>query len=341
VIVDAHAHIVVGEAAAGPGRTGSWRPEVNQAGGRSRIRHDGRELTSVVGEFTDPERMAHEADAHGIGHLLLSPWVRLLPFEQPVGEARDICRVQNDALAALVAARPDRFSALGAVALQDPATAAGDLLKVLADGLAGVELTPGIAGRYLGDDAFEPFWEAAEDAGAVLFVHPSTRGLAMPVFDEYYLWNSVANPVETATGAAHLVMAGVLERHPRLKIVLAHGGGALGAVRGRLRRAHAQVPAARSRLRESPDASLARFYHDTVTHDPVLLRRLIEDAGPEHVLLGSDRPFDMGSDDPVGEVRALDLPPEAEAAVLGGNAARLLGWPANPDPAAGRGRPGP
>jgi aminocarboxymuconate-semialdehyde decarboxylase len=330
VIVDAHAHIVVGEAAAGPGRTGSWRPEVTQAGGRSRIRHDGRELTSVVGEFTNPERMAHEAEAHGIGHLLLSPWVRLLPFGLPLAEARDICRIQNDALAALVAARPDRFSALGAVALQDPATAAGDLLKALASGLAGVELTPGIAGRYLGDDAFEPFWEAAEDA----------RGLDLPVFGQYYLWNSVANPVETATGAAHLVMAGVLERHPRLKIVLAHGGGALSAVRGRLRRAHAQVPAARSRLRESPDTSLARFYHDTVTHDPVLLRRLIEDAGPEHVLLGSDRPFDMGSDDPVGEVRALGLAAEAEAAVLGGNAARLLGWPASADPVAGPGRTG-
>ena len=328
MIVDAHAHIVVRDAAAGPGRTGSWRPQVTEAGGRSRIRHEGRELTSVIGEFTDPDRMAEEAEAQGVGHLLVSPWVRLLPFEHPLAEARDICRVQNDALAALVAARPDRFSALGAVPLQDPATAAGDLLKLLADGLAGVELTPGIAGRYLGDDAFEPFWEAAEDAGAVLFVHPATRGLALPVFGEYYLWNSVANPVETATAAAHLVTAGVLERHPRLKIVLAHGGGALWAVRGRLRRAHTQVPAARSRLREPPDASLARFYHDTVTHNPVLLRRLIEDAGPDHVLLGSDRPFDMGTDDPVGDVRALALPAGDEAAVLGGNAARLLGWPA-------------
>jgi aminocarboxymuconate-semialdehyde decarboxylase len=335
VIVDAHAHIVVRDATAGPGRTGSWRPQVTEAGGRSRIRHEGRELTSVVSEFTDPGRMAQEAAARGIGHLLLSPWVRLLPFEHPLAEAREICRVQNDALAALVAGQPDRFSALGAVPLQDPATAASDLLKVLADGLAGVELTPGIAGRYLGDDAFEPFWEAAEDAGALLFIHPATRGLALPVFDDYYLWNSVANPVETATAAAHLVMAGVLERHPRLKIVLAHGGGALWAVRGRLRRAHAQVPAARSRLREPPDASLARFYHDTVTHDPVLLRRLIEDAGPDHVLLGSDRPFDMGSDDPVGEVRALALPAEAEAAVLGGNAARLLSWPAGAGQSAG------
>jgi aminocarboxymuconate-semialdehyde decarboxylase len=200
--------------------------------GRSRIHHDGRELTSVVREFTDPGRMAAEAAAQGIDHLLLSPWVRLLPFEHPLAEARDICKVQNDALAALVAADPDRFSALGVLPLQDPVTAARDLRTLIADGLAGVELTPGIAGRYLGDDAFEPFWEAAQDTGAVLFVHPATRGLALPVFGDYYLWNSVANPVETTIAAAHLVMAGVLERHPALKIVLAHGGGALWAVRG-------------------------------------------------------------------------------------------------------------
>lgn len=325
MIIDAHAHIVVRAAAAGPGRTGSWRPQVAEVAGRSAITHDGRELTSVVREFTNPERMAEEAAAQGVGHLLLSPWVRLLPFGHPLPEARQICKVQNDALAQLVAADPGRFSALGVVPLQDPAAAVRDLRTVMRSGLAGVELTPEIAGRYLGDTAFGPFWAAAEESGALVFIHPATRGLALPVFGDYYLWNSVANPIETAIAATHLVMAGVLERHPALKIVLAHGGGALWAVRGRLRRAYGQVPAARQRLREAPDASLARLYHDTVTHDQELLRRLIDDAGPEHVLLGSDRPFDMGSDDPVGEVRALGLPAAAEAAVLGGNAARLLG----------------
>ena len=325
MIIDAHAHIVVRAAAGGEGRTGSWRPRLAEGAGRTVVYHDGRELTSAVREFTDPERMAQEAAAQGIGHLLLSPWVRLLPFGHPLSEARQICKVQNDALAQLVAADPDRFSALGVVPLQDPGTAARDLRVLMTTGLAGVELTPEIAGRYLGDDAFGPFWAAAEESGALVFIHPATRGLALPVFGDYYLWNSVANPVETTIAASHLVMAGVLERHPALKIVLAHGGGALWAVRGRLRRAYAQVPAARARLRETPDVSLARLYHDTVTHDQALLRRLIDDAGPEHVLLGSDRPFDMGTDDPVGEVRALGLPAQAEAAVLGGNAARLLG----------------
>jgi aminocarboxymuconate-semialdehyde decarboxylase len=325
LVIDAHAHIVVREAAAGPGRAGAWRPEVREVSGRSVVSLAGTDLTSAVGEMVDPGRMAREADQQGIGHLLLSPWVRLLPFSYPLEEAREVCRVQNEALAALVAAQPDRFSALGVVPLADPAAAAEDLVAVRASGLSGVEVSASVAGRYLGDDAFEPFWDAAEQTSALIFVHPTTRGLAMPVFGEYYLWNSVANPVETATAAAHLIMAGVLERHPRLLILLAHGGGALWAVRGRLRRAHSRVPAARSRLRESPDASLARLYHDTVTHDPGLLASLVAEAGAGHVLLGSDRPFDMGTDDPVGDVRALGLPAEAEAAILGGNAARLLG----------------
>ena len=92
--------------------------------------------------------------------------------------------------------------------------------------------------RYLGDERFEPFWAAAEETGALVFIHPTTRGFDAPVFGDYYLWNTVGNPLETTITAAHMVMAGVLERHPGLRVVLAHGGGALPALRGRLRHAH-------------------------------------------------------------------------------------------------------
>ena len=211
--------------------------------------------------------------------------------------------------------------------LQDPALAARQIGELVTGyGLAGAEIPASIAGRYLGDDFFLPFWAAAEDAGALVFIHPTTRGFAVPALDQYYLWNSVGNPMETAIAAAHMAMAGVLERHPRLRVVLAHGGGALPVVRGRLRRAFAVRPEARARIRSGPDGTLRRFYYDTVTHDHDLLVDLVRFAGADQVLLGSDRPFDMGSDDPVGEVRALGLG-RAEELVLGGNAARLLGTP--------------
>ena len=93
-------------------------------------------------------------------------------------------------------------------------------------------------GAYLGDAAFEPFWDVADATGAVVLVHPTTEGFDLPVMKEYYLWNTIGNPLETAVTAAHLVMAGVMERHPRLRVLLAHGGGAVLAVRGRLEHAH-------------------------------------------------------------------------------------------------------
>jgi aminocarboxymuconate-semialdehyde decarboxylase len=160
--------------------------------------------------------------------------------------------------------------------------------------------------------------------GSLVFVHPTTRGFGGRAFSEHYLWNTVGNPFETTIAAAQMTMGGVMERHPELRVLLAHGGGALLAVRGRLSHAHGFQPEARAALNESPLASIGRFYFDTVTHDRDLLASLIEFAGPERVLLGSDYPFDMADGDPAGRVRSLGLAPEAEAAVLGGNARRLL-----------------
>jgi aminocarboxymuconate-semialdehyde decarboxylase len=121
-----------------------------------------------------------------------------------------------------------------------------------------------------------------------------------------------------------MVVAGVMERHPRLRVLLAHGGGALLALRGRLRHAHGFQPQARSRLTEPPDDSIRRFHFDTLTHDDELLRALIDYAGPERVLLGSDYPFDMGDARHVDTVRSLGLAPEVEDAILAGNAERML-----------------
>jgi len=324
MIVDVHSHIVA-EALSTRSGTERWRADLREAAGRTRLFQHGRELSSVVREMVDPARMAEEARADGVDHLVLSPWVRLLPFELPIAEARDVCRIQNLALAEIVATDPERFSALGALPMQDPELAARELAGLRRDGLAGVELSAVMAGRFLGDDGFEPFWTAAEETAALLFVHPTTRGLDMPVFDQHYLWNTVGNPLETAITGAHLVMSGVLERHPGLRVVLAHGGGALPALRGRLRHAYETVRAAGTRLQDGPEVSLRRLYYDTITHDRDLLARLIEDFGAGQVLLGSDRPFDMGSGNPVGDVRALGLAPHDEQAVLGCTATRLLG----------------
>ena len=324
LIIDAHCHVIVPEMTA-RSVPEAWRPALRTEDGQRIVGFRGRELTSAVGEFSDVEIMLADAASTGIGHLLLSPWINLVPVDAQPDEARLVCRVQNESLARLVAAHPGRLSAVGAVCVQDPALAARELADLMTvPGLHGVEIPSSVGGRYLGDDFFLPFWAAAAETGALVFIHPSTRGFGIPALDGYYLWNSVGNPLETAVTAAHIAVAGVLERFPELRILLAHGGGALPVLRGRLRRAHAIRPEASERLSQGPDVSLRRFHYDTVTHDEGLLADLVQYAGPEQVLLGSDRPFDMGTDHPADEVRALRLGP-GEDLILGGNAARLLG----------------
>jgi aminocarboxymuconate-semialdehyde decarboxylase len=325
LIVDCHCHIIAAEmtTTAVPER---WRPTLRRdEDGRTAVGLAGRVIRSIVGEFTDVGEMLSQAAAQGVQHLVLSPWIALVPVDAEIGEARHVCQVQNEAMSALATARPAQISALGAVPLQEPVAAADCLRELMRlPGMRGAEIPASVAGSYLGEDRFEPFWTAAQETGALIFVHPTATGFGLPALSPHYLWNSVGNPLETAVTAAHLAVAGVLERHDSLRILLAHGGGGLHAVRGRLRRAYAVRPEARASSAAGPDASLRRFYYDALTHDRALLADLIAFAGADRVLLGSDRPFDMGSDHPVAEIRALHQP-DAEDLILGGNATRLLG----------------
>jgi aminocarboxymuconate-semialdehyde decarboxylase len=294
-VVDCHAHVIV----PGLGADVAWQDGVQV------VSHRGREVRSALREFQDVGRILEEQDRAGVDTVVLCPWV-------------DLCGVeierQNEALVELAG---ERVLVLGTVDPERPE----QLHELVRDGrLGGVEIQAVPNGIYLGDVRLREFWAAAEETGTLVFVHPSSRGFALPVMDECYLWNTVGNPLETAVSAAHMVATGVLDRHPRVRVLLAHGGGALPALRGRLAREQEIHPPGRD-----VDAALRCFLVDTVVHDVELLRGLIEFFGPEHVLLGSDYPFDMGVERPDAVVRGLDLPPEDESAILGGNALRVVG----------------
>lgn len=323
--VDAHAHVIVREITRDGHPGESWRPQVRRDGGRTVVELDGREIRSMVDDVCDIETMLTTQARRGIDGLVLCPFVPLLFAEAEADACLERCRIQNSALAALVTADPGRISALGAVPLQNPELAAEELLAVAREGiLAGVEITASVGGTYVGDPRFGPFWAAAAQTGMLVFIHPTTRAFDQPVFGGHYLWNTVGNPFETTIAAAQMTMSGLLERHRDLRVLLAHGGGALLAVRGRLEHSHGFQPDARAELSESPLSSIRRFYFDTVTHDRELLRALIAWAGADRVLLGSDYPFDMADPDPVGSVRGLGLSAEDERMVLAENAARLI-----------------
>jgi aminocarboxymuconate-semialdehyde decarboxylase len=289
MIVDAHAHVIV------PG----LGADVEWTDGAQVVRYGGREIRSALREFSDVSRIVEEQDASGVDVVVLAPWVNLCGVE---------VERQNEALASYVS---DRVWALGTAETPE------QLVELMHDGrLCGVE----IPATVLGDDSFDELCSAAEETGALVFVHPSTRGFALPLMEEHYLWNTLGNPFETTVNAARFVLSGLADRHRNARILLAHGGGALPALRGRL--AHeAEVHATGVDVR----AAIGRFYVDTVVHDVEVLRGLVHVVGAERVLLGSDYPFDMGVERPAEIVRALQLPAQDEAAILGGNAKRLLG----------------
>ncbi|MPZ60816.1 MAG: amidohydrolase family protein [Propionibacteriales bacterium] len=323
--VDVHCHVVVPELlrSAAPGET--WRPDVRRDAQGQIVEIGGRRLRSAVGEIVDVEAILEAQRSRGVDGVVLSPFVPLLYAEAEPEVCLERCRLQNEGLAGMVRAHPDAVSAVGAVPMQDPELAAGELRALMDAGtLSGVEITASVRGTYLGDDRFEPVWQAAEESGALVFVHPTTSAFDAEVFSQYYLWNAVGNPVEVTIAAAHLVLSGVLERHPDLRILLSHGGGAVTGLRGRLRHAHANVAAAGTRLAGAPEDSLRRLHFDTVVHDRDVLAALVDFAGHDRVVLGSDHPFDMGDPDPAGSVRRLGMEPVAEESVLGGNARRLI-----------------
>lgn len=325
MIIDAHAHIIVPEITRAAAPAEGWRPDVFWKDTRQVVDFNGKQITSAVGEFVHIEAILEAQQAAGVDHVVLCPWVSILRYEADPAEGLRASRIQNEALSRLAQAHSERVSALGSVPLQDPQLAARELEALMKEpGLHGVEVAASVNGVYLGDDSFRPFWAAAEDCGAFVFIHPTTRGFKDAVFNDYYLWNTVGNPLETTVTAAHMVMAGVMEAHPRLKVLLAHGGGTILSLRGRLRHAQSFQPQARARLKESPEASLKRFYYDTVTHAVGLLQAVVDFSGPDHVLLGSDYPFDMGVKHPAEIVQQLGLPPDDEEKILGGNARRLM-----------------
>jgi aminocarboxymuconate-semialdehyde decarboxylase len=326
--VDVHAHVIVPELLRDAAPSESWRPSVHWDADGQVVEMAGRSIRSAVNEFVDLDAILASVASRGCDRVLLCPWVGLLFQDVEPAEALERCRLQNAGLLRLHSSRPQQVTVLGSVPLQDPELAASELLALMGTpGVAGVEVTASVNGVYLGDRRFEPFWSAAESTHALVFVHPTTRGFPAEVFEQHYLWNLVGNPVETTVAAAHLTLSGTMVRHPGLRVLLAHGGGAILSLSGRIHYGQRTVKAAGpppEPPEESDNAGIRRFLFDTVTHDPRQLRELVRAAGADRVLLGSDHPFDMGDPDPLGTIRAAGLTPEEEAALIAGNAEREL-----------------
>jgi aminocarboxymuconate-semialdehyde decarboxylase len=239
---------------------------------------------------------------------------------------RAAARLINDNIASIVHAHPERFVGLGHLPMQRPEFALQELDRCAkALGMRGVELCTNVNGKELAEPGFEPVFARLEALGMVVFLHPGgfTQGERLR---EHYFNNVIGNPLESTIAVSHLIFGGVLDRYPKLKVVVAHGGGFLGSYPFRMDHAWRARADCRVNIKKKPTDYLRRLYFDTILFDPRALGHLIDLWGAEHVLLGTDYPYDMGDYDPLGAIAAVKKLKAAErAAIAGGNAARLLG----------------
>ncbi len=323
--VDVHAHVLLPEVDALvadlPGLAGA-RALDTRRNGPAALAVNGPMVRERAPRMTDVSLRLAAMDAQGVDVQLVSPSPSHYHYWADEETAEKVYRLANEATAAHCAEAPGRLYGLGLVPLQHPQQAVRALEHAVELGLLGVEMSSHAPGRELSDPAYEPFWARAEERGAILFLHPFGCTLDERL-DRWYLSNTVGQPVENAVALSHLIFSGVLDRHPRLKLIAAHGGGYLPTHLGRSDHAWRVRPDAQGCSRE-PSSYLRQLYFDSLVHDPHVLRELIRAAGTDRVLLGSDHAFDMGTEDPVAALRAARLSDPDFHAVRGANAAALL-----------------
>jgi aminocarboxymuconate-semialdehyde decarboxylase len=293
-----------------------------------------RQMSERAAQLTDVERRLADMDRMGIDMQVVSPAPFQYHYFAPADKGAAMSREINEGLQALVAGHPDRFAALGTVPLQDAAMAMRELTHAMTQlGLKGLEIGTNVNGMDLTDPelGLEPFFALANELNAVLFLHPvgySDGGR----LTEHYFNNVIGNPLETTVAASHLIFAGVPARYPRIKFMLAHGGGYLAHYWARMDHAWHARPDCRGAIDQPPSDYLRRMYFDSVLFDPVLLGSLIAQYGAQNVLLGTDYPYDMGEEDPVGLIAAVQHMSDAErASVMGRNAAHVFGLSGVPE----------
>jgi aminocarboxymuconate-semialdehyde decarboxylase len=279
---------------------------------RARMMVDGRVFREIGDNCWDPARRLAECDRDGIHVQVLSTVPVMFSYWAKPGDADDLSRLLNDHLAWVVATNPRRFVGLGTVPLQDPDLATRELERCVVDlGLAGVEIGTHVNEWNLDAPELFPFFERATALGAAIFVHPWEM-LAPDRMRKYWLPWLVGMPTESALAIATLLFGGVLERLPALRVCFAHGGGSFPAIFGRLEqgwRARPDLVAVDNP--HPPSKYLGGFYLDSLTHDPAVLRRLIELVGVERIALGSDYPFPLGEDKPGALIDSLvELTPD-------------------------------
>jgi aminocarboxymuconate-semialdehyde decarboxylase len=327
--VDIHCHVRNAAAAAmveGDENVSRWFLERAASPQSQAINRGNGERTALQG--SSPEQRIADMDHMGIDIQAISPAPRQTYYGADPELGRAASRAVNDGIAEICGRYPDRFVGLGTVPLQAPEFALAELDRLhTALGFRGIEIMTHVAGEDLSAERFRKIFARCEELGLVVFMHPDGFTEAGRLRDHYFA-NVIGNPLDSTVALHHLIFGGVLKDCPRLKLVVAHGGGFLPAYSGRIDHAASARPDCCELIDEMPTTYLKRVYFDALVYTHHQLEYLVEEYGADHILMGTDYPADMGEVDPIGFIEAAPgLDDAARRAILGHNAARLLNLP--------------
>lgn len=325
-VIDIHCHVMSTEAddLVSPSFTPDKDPFFRFSGPTSAA-YNRNHFGEIVPMLTQPEIRLRDMDRMGVDvqAISIAPPQYYYWAEPDLGAKAS--RLENDRLAEIVEAHPDRFVGLGTLPLQDTDLALAELEHVVELGFRGLEICSSVNGVDFDDPRFLPFFERVVEQDLLLVIHPNGFSDGARLAD-HYLINTVGMPLDSTLFVSRMIFGGVLERFPDLKICIVHGGGYIPFYPARFDHAWEAREDCRVNTPRPPSTYLAKLHFDTMVFDPRDLGYLIERWGADHVLLGTDYPYDMGEDDPVGLVSKVErLEPAQRDLIVGGNATRLLG----------------
>lgn len=333
--IDIHAHVAT--PACQSLVEGLFSPEMEPFsfyGGKETNEYNAGHFGGLMPKLTDPEERLADMDRMGIDVQALSVAPPQYYYWADPGLGRRLARMQNEHLAEMVAGHPDRFVGMTTVPLQDVDAAIAELEYGIRDlGFRGVEICTNVNGLDLDDGRFRPFFAKAQELDALVIMHPHgfTHGERLM---KYYLSNVIGNPLDSTIALTRMIYGGVFEEFPQLKVCVVHSGGYLPFYSSRMDHAYEERPEGRHHITRAPSSYLHQVYFDCLVFDAAHLEFLIKQMGADHVVLGTDYPYDMGFYEPLQQLAGVPgLSPEQLAQIKGGTAARLLNLHETPLPA--------
>jgi aminocarboxymuconate-semialdehyde decarboxylase len=326
-LIDVHCHVIPERFPDNPSPATNrrWPCLTHAEGGGVALVIDAKPFRDIDARSWDAARRIEDMDRDGVAIQVLSPLPELLSYWFDEADALVMCDHVNAFIAAMTAHAPDRFLGLGLAPLQAPAAAARYLERIKGEfGLCGVEIGSNINALPLGDPGFDPVWEAAQSLGLAIFVHALHPVGAAAMGADPILTAFAGFPLDTGLAAASMLLAGVTQRFPALRIGFSHGGGALGSLVGRLDKGWEITRGFGGKLLRKPSEHIATMFYDSNVYDPEFLQHLVRHTAPMNVFLGTDYPFALMQTNPEAYLALCDLKPAERESLSHGAARRFL-----------------